>query len=522
MHVPSGDRVPARLRLLSLSEDVLVEVGSEADRLVAFTRWGEIVIEDAGQPVRDGLQRMSLGPVSIENLPGIGESFLRWKNGRADESCEPWYRFWRVLERLGCCVQQSLGMDDDSAPILSVEPVCRGAQFWLPPAVDAQQPIRLSRFMAIRTQNEELVLESPLSRCKVVLHRPPAAWLIGSLGRPTTVSELARLLRTPPPVVADVVAYLLASGMVLAAEPGQPGVPPVFAEDSDPALVPWSHHDLIFHARSRMGRHGEPSGAVFPHADRMTAPPVTRDPPPGDRFPLPRPQLAELAELDPSLTEVVERRRGYRGGAWPLPPRSQAQQPHAQQPQPERTVPERALTTELLGELLYRVARIRWTKLVRTVDGISYMVSDRPYPSTADLYELELYLSLDSCPGLPRGSYHYDPREHALTLIGGTEAELAELMDTAKVAAGSTKRPAAVITVTSRIARLAWMYSGIAYATTLKHVGALQLMLQLEATAMGLASGAVAVGDGVTTDLALRLEWPAEVSVGEFIVGGRP
>jgi SagB-type dehydrogenase family enzyme len=517
MHFPSDDRVPARLRLLSLSEDVLVEVGTDADRLVAFTRWGEIVIEDAGQPVREGLQRMSLGPVSIENLPGVGESFLHWQDGRADESCEPWYRFWRVLERLGCCVQQSLGLDDDSEPVLSVEPVCRGAQFWLPPAVDVRQPIRLSRFMAIRAENDELLLESPLSRCKVVLHRPPAAWLIGSLGRPTTVAELARLLRIPPPVVADVVAYLLASGMVLAAERGQPDATPAFAEDNDPTLVPWSHHDLMFHARSRMGRHGEPSGAVFPHADRMTAPPVTRDPPPGDRFPLPRPRLAELAEHDPSLTEVVERNRAHRDSDRPQP-----QQHQPQQHQPERTLPERALTAELLGELLYRVARIRWTKMVRTVDGISYMVSDRPYPSTADLYELELYLSLDRCAGLPRGNYHYDPREHTLTLLGSTEAELVELMDTATVAAGSTRRPAAVITVTSRIARLAWMYSGIAYATTLKHVGALQLMLQLEATAMGLASGAVAVGDGVTADLALRLDWPAEVSIGEFIVGGRP
>jgi SagB-type dehydrogenase family enzyme len=520
MHFPSDDRVPARLRLLSLSEDVLVEVAADGDHLVAFTRWGEIVVDDAGQPVRDGLQRMSLGPVSIENLPGVGESFLHWKSGRADESCELWYRFWRVLERLGCCVQQSLGMDDSSEPILSVEPVCRGAQFWLPPAVDTHRPIRLSRFMAIRTQRGELLLESPLSRCKVVLHRPQAAWLVSSLGRPSTVAELAALLRIPLPVVADVVAYLLASGMVLAAQtgqPGQPGAQPAFAEDNEPALVPWSHHDLMFHARSRMGRHGEPSGAVFPHADRMTAPPVTRDPPPGDRYPLPRPQLTELAELDPSLTEVVERRRGYRDAGHPPTGRAQPDRT-----QPERTLPERALTAELLGELLFRVARIRWTKLVRTVDGISYMVSDRPYPSTADLYELELYLSLDRCAGLPRGNYHYDPREHALTLIGDGEAELVELMDTAKVAAGSTRRPAAVITVTSRIARLAWMYSGIAYATTLKHVGALQLMLQLEATAMGLACGAVAVGDGVAADLALRLEWPAEVSVGEFIVGGRP
>ena len=174
-----------------------------------------------------------------------------------------------------------------------------------------------------------------------------------------------------------------------------------------------------------------------------------------------------------------------------------------------------------MGELLFRVARIRSTELGSAAAETNYTVSDRPYPSTADLYELELYLSLDRCPGLPRGNYHYDPREHALTLISDSEAELGELLDIAKVAAGSTQRPPVLITVTTRIARLSWIYSGIAYATTLKHVGALQQTLHLVATAMGLASTALAVPDGATVDEALSLEWPAEVSVGDFLVGVR-
>jgi len=495
MHFPSDDRVPTRLRLLSLSEDVLVEVGADGDHLVAFTRWGEIRIDDASPLVFECLQRMSLGPVSVENLPGVGESFLLWKSGRDDDSCEPWYRLWRVLEQLGGCVEQSLGLDDDTEPVLSVQPVCRTARFWLPPDIEPDRPIKLSRFSGLRACDEQLLIESPVVRCKVVLHRPPATWLIGSLCRATSIAELASELRLPVAVITDVVAYLVAGGMVLLGEQGER---PRFAEDDDQRLLPWSHHDLMFHARSRMGRHGEHSGAVFPYVDRMAAPPVTKDPPPGPRFPLYQPELTELAGRDPSLTAVVEDDRSH------------------------RRFPSRPLTAKQLGELLFRVARIRWTKLVNTVDGISYLVSDRPYLSTADLYELELYLSLDRCAGLSRGSYHYDPREHALTMINDSDPDLVELMDAAKVAAGSTQRPAALITVTSRVARLAWMYSGIAYSTTLKHVGALQQTLQLEATAMGLASCPVAVGDGIAADLALRLDWPAEVSVGEFIVGGRP
>jgi SagB-type dehydrogenase family enzyme len=208
--------------------------------------------------------------------------------------------------------------------------------------------------------------------------------------------------------------------------------------------------------------------------------------------------VSDLAAGDPPLTEVIEVSRSHRDYS------------------------ERAVTAEELGELLFRVARIRSTELGSAAIETNYTVSDRPYPSTADLYELELYLSLDRCDGLPRGNFHYDPREHALTLVSDSEPDLDELLDTAKVAAGSTRRPPVLITVTTRIARLSWIYSGIAYATTLKHVGALQQTLHLVATAMGLASAALAVADGSAVDDALHLHWPSEVSVGDFLIGVRP
>jgi SagB-type dehydrogenase family enzyme len=494
MQSQPADRVPARLRLWSLSEDVLVEVGPDGDHLVAFTQWGEIRIDDAGPLVRESLLRMSLGPVSVENLPILRESFRLWQSGRTDESAEPWYALKRVLERLGSCVVQSLGLDDEAGPVLSVAPVARQARFWLPPKVDPDRPLRLSRFVTQRAVNGELVMESPVTQYRVVLHRPLAAWVVGSLGSPMTIAELSALLKVAEPVLEDIVSYLLASGVVLA---GEPGSPVVFAEDDDPDLVPWAHHDLQFHARSRMGRYGGQAGPVFPHLDRLPAAPVTKPRSEGLRYPLYRPAIADLVAADPPLTEVIEVSRSYRDYS------------------------ERPVTAEELGELLYRVARIRSTESASAPVEATYTVSDRPYPSTADLYELELYLSIDRCAGLPRGNYHYDPREHHLTLVTDAESDLGEMLDIAKVAAGSTQRPPVLITVTTRIARLSWMYSGIAYATTLKHVGALQQTLHLVATAMGLASTALAVGDGAVADQALRLGWPTEVSVGEFLVGVR-
>lgn len=487
-------RVPARLRLWSLSEDVLVEAGPDAEHLVIFTQWGEIKIDDTSPLVRDSLLRMSLGPVAVDNLPTLQESLRLLRTGRADESTEPWHQLMRVLDRLGNCVVQSLGLDDEAGPVLSVAPVSRQAGFWLPPEIGPDRPVKLSRLASMRAGGGGLVLESPVAQHRVVLHRPVAAWVAGSLGSPTTAAEIAAMLKVAEPVVADILAYLVASGIVLV---GEPGTPPRFDQDDDPDLSQWSYHDLQFHARSRMGRHNGPSTTGFPHVDRLPGAPVTKPRPEGARFPLYRPALADLLAADPPLTEVIEVSRSYRDYS------------------------ERPVTAEELGELLFRVARIRSTELGSAAAETNYTVSDRPYPSTADLYELELYLSLDRCPGLPRGNYHYDPREHALTLISDSEAELGELLDIAKVAAGSTQRPPVLITVTTRIARLSWIYSGIAYATTLKHVGALQQTLHLVATAMGLASTALAVPDGATVDEALSLDWPAEVSVGDFLVGVR-
>jgi len=476
MHFEVLDRVPVRMRLWSLSEDVLIEVGPTADHLVAITQWGEVRIDDASPWVRESLQRLSFGPVWVENLPVQREGLLQ------------------VMRRLGNCVVQSLGLDDETGPLLSVVPASRLARFREPPEIDADRPIRLSRFVGMRANHGELVLDSPVSRFRVALHRPLASWVVGSLCSTTTVTDLAALLRMPRPVLTDIVSHLVAGGMVLA---GEPGSPPRFAEDGDPALVPWAQHDLLFHARSRMARHNGPPDPSFPQVERLLAAPVTRSTPVGTGFPLYRPPLASLVTGDPPLTEVIETSRSH----WEYA--------------------DREVTAEHVGELLFRAARIRWTRLVTAAAGASHMVSDRPYSSTADLYELELYLTLDRCSGLPRGSYHYDAREHVLTLISDSEPELFELLDAAKIAAGSSQRPPVLITVTTRIARLSWRYSGIAYSTTLRHVGALQQTLHLVATAMGLASSALAVSDGATADDALRLDWPSEVSVGEFIVGTR-
>jgi len=475
VHAKPDAPPPASFRLWSLRDDVVVD--SSADPLTVVTRWGDIEIAAPSPVVRECLDRMSLGPVSLPKVTGTALADLH-----------------RLLERLHSCVVRSLDVDDLAGPLLSVVPVAEHARFALP-AIGGEDLVRLSRFTAMRTSADELVLESPLARHRVLLHRSLPSSVAGTLGRAVAVNELAAAVDSDLGLVSEIVAHLVAAGVVVLGERDETTGQPVFAEDRDPRLVQWSHHDLLFHTRSRMGRNDEPLGAAYRHVGEISPQPAVKPAPPGPRIPLHRPDLADLRTTDPALTEVIESRRSFRELA--------------------------PLSVTELGDLLFRTARVRSFRDATGAGGVRYPVTDRPYPSSDSLYELELYVSVDACEGLERGVYHYDPAEHALTLLSTEESRLAELLDDAKVLTGTLRRPPALITMTARMARLSWVYDGIAYATALKHVGVLQQTLYLVATAMGLAPCALAVGDSDAATEALGLDWPAEVSIGEFVVGRR-
>lgn len=466
-------------QLWSLREDVLVEVDPETGRVVVFNTWGETDLGAVSPAARSLLQRMTLGPVSLDNVLVTDEE-------RAEAG--------RLIDRLGDCVVGSLGLEDTGQLLLSAIPLVRQVRFPLRP-VDPEAPIRLSRFAAVRSATDGLRIESALSRHRVVVHQPMAAALISSLAIPTTVDRLARQHGVTQPVAAAVVAYLVATGMVLVGDTGTRSASR-FAEDADGTLAGWPFHDLLFHWRSGTGRQEPPSGGSAGPDDRPRPPmpPVVKPVPAGPRYRLYRPDLARVAAADPGVTDVVEAPRSRPG-------------PQAGE-----------LTAEQVGELLYRTARVRSIRRAEEDEDEAYEVSDRPYPNGYDLYELELYLTVDRCVGLPRGIFHYDPLGHALTLVNPSPRHLDDMLDEASVASGDLGRPALMFTITSRIGRLSRRYGDMAYATTLRNVGLLQGTLGVVATAMGRSWIATALGECGDNGAALRLDWPAEVQVGELVL----
>ncbi len=477
----------SRSQLWSLREDVLVEWESPDGDVVLHSRWGDVSLPRPGAVVCEALRRMSLGPVALENIVGEAPGQLAERT-----------RLHLLLDRLQHLVVRSLGLDD-ARPLLSVVPLAPQSRF-RPTAIPAGLPVRMSRFATLRTDGHDCHLESPLSLHRVVLHRAEAMCLIGALSRPTTPAAATTLAASNSgPLTPHALSYLAASGMVVRALSAPATETPVFDEDIDPALAGWSPVDLMFHTRSTLGRHDQDFGATYSLGQPRCPEPVVKPPYTGPAILLHRPRWEDLLAADPPLTVAMEGRRSTRDfGAEPL-------------------------TAEDLGTLLYRAARVR--ALIVPPDGDEFSpptASDRPYPSGGAAYELELYVSVNECAGIPRGAYHYDPRGHRLEPVSAFTAPVRELLETSRMAANLSRPAQVLITMTARFRRVSWKYSGLSYSLVLKHVGVVMQTLYLISTAMGLAACAVGSGSIEAAARAFGTDWRTESSVGEFLIGSGP
>jgi SagB-type dehydrogenase family enzyme len=339
-------------------------------------------------------------------------------------------------------------------------------------------PLVLSRFAWLRRLDSHLIVEIALSAARVVLHDERAVRFVHS-----GTADL------PAEAVVSLRGLLFHSGML---------IPP--GEEAD-SLRTWEFHDLLFHARSRGGRHDAPFGATFHFLGRLEPPPAVKPPLGAATVELYRPDLARLEREDPPLAQVMESRCSLRGYG-PTP-----------------------IAVEQLGEFLYRVARVRHrsNEEIDTPDGTMRMdMTSRPYPAGGSLYELELYPVVQSCRGLDAGLYHYDPEGHRLERVAESTAAVEGLLEGAALAAGiEAAQLQVLIVLAARFARVQWKYSSLAYALTLKNVGVLYQSMYLAATAMKLAPCALGAGDADLFARAAGTDYYAETSVGEFLLGSR-
>jgi SagB-type dehydrogenase family enzyme len=380
----------------------------------------------------------------------------------------------------------SYGISCGGRRLATLSPASTSFSFSSTP-VDPQSRYALSRFAYLHRDQEDLMLESPLAHGKITLHGWEGAAVAAELAKAQPPASLWDLL---PSVARDAVALflemLLGAGFVSELKPDEahPG--------ESEALAQWEFHDLLFHARSRLGRHANPYGGTYRFRNKIKPRPAVKKFCAEETIDLHRPDISSLELEDPPFTVVLEKRRSL------------------------REYGRRPITDHQLGEFLYRSARVKELKKTEFQD-----LSRRPYPGGGAIYELELYVNVRRCENIPPGLYHYCPKTHRLEKTGGpTEAVDALLKDAAR-SAGLAETPQILITIAARFQRLSWKYESIAYSALLKDVGVLYQTMYLVATAMDLAPCAIGGGDSDLFARAAGLDYYAETSVGEFLLGPR-
>lgn len=468
--------------LWALREDVTFDIEPDGGPARIRGHWGDYTIPHPSPLARDMLFRMSLGPVSLQNVLA----------GKITQPDTDFNELAAILEKIQPLILRSVG-STTGQPLMTVVPLTVKSRFRLAP-LEPGRLIRLSRFAGLRSDGTALCIESPLALHRVLLQKTEAAGLATELATPVTPAALIRARPGAESVTLAMLEYLTAAGMVVAADDESR-----FAEDHDPAVSGWSPVDMLFHTRSTLGRHDHNFGLAFTRREAAPPEPVVA-PQSADYVELDRPRWDELLDTDPPLAVAIEGRHSVRQATG---------------------------TVRLadLGTILYRVARVR-SQIVLGDPGPAgqnaYELSDRPYPSGGACYELEFYVTVTDCDGLAPGTYHYDPLGHRLEPVKGEQGAIEELLGCARVAAALDAPPPVLVSMTARFRRLSWKYPGLAYRLVLMHVGVVMQNLYLVCTAMRLAPCAVGSVSIEAAARGLGTDWRSQPCVGQFIIGGEP
>ena len=351
---------------------------------------------------------------------------------------------------------------------------------------------RLSRFACLRRLDRETVLESPLGHGQLFLHHGLAAALVALLAEPHSAADLAHTL--PFAKAPDIKAFinLLQSAGALFPCDGEGRI----AEDESLPLRQWEFHDILFHSRSRAGRHGNILGGAFPFLGEISPLPGLKPPMSKQRIALYQPAAAELEAMGSNFFSVLDARRSLR---------ERGTQP---------------LSAKQLGIFLHCTGRIQQHMPANPEQGHYYEASLRPCASSGAIHEIEYYLTVSRCQGISPGFYHYDPQDHVLEHLGPLGTSQKHLLTDAHMAMGG-KDCDLLITLAARFQRIAWKYRSLAYALIMKNVGSIYQQMYLVATALNLAPCALGGGNADHFSEAAGLDYYTESSVGEFVLSSR-
>ena len=466
------------LLLFSWEKDISV-VEEEEDILTVCSRNASVRLEGVSSSLKIALKTLRNGAVSQQEMEDLVLS-----GGGFPELTQFYYHLENFI-RLGW-VCHTIALNDKA--IATMIPYGRSQRiFW--GSLPSDRRYIWSRFAYLRREKEGLVLEAPLSSIQIILSDWRGGAIIAALAQPKSICDLmTEVPGIEASLVERLIQFFLHAKMVDRVEENHSIEP-----ENNQSLAAWEFHDLLFHVRSRRGRHPNPVGKTFQQASNYQSPPAIAPKTGAGWIDLFKPDIETLKQRDRSFCTILEARKST------------------------RTYGSNPITCEQLGEFLYRTARVRtlFSKDRREC-------SSRPYPSGGACYELELYLAVNRCKNLSPGLYRYCPLDHQLGQISPLNPPINQLIREAEMTAGSIDRLQILIVVTARFGRVNWLYQSMAYSLILKHVGVLYQTMYLVATAMNLGACALGTGTSDLSALILRTNCYEESSVGEFILGSLP
>jgi SagB-type dehydrogenase family enzyme len=427
------------------------------------------VTVDDGEPVvlSPGSGELADAMVALDAGAGLSEdAFVRAAGSGAGELARAYYALTRFISNglLVCAVSS------EARVLATMIPRRRDFAIGAPPLADTNAI--LPRFAFLRRIDDALVLSCPGAGCELALHGSEPAGGFAAAAEPVGLEQ--------PDGSQDTRSALyrlaLAHGLLEAVD-----------RPEAPAQASWEFHDRLFHHAARWFDDLIPRGGTFRFTDRFPSPPAVRATHPGRQRAL---DPVVVADSRP-LHEVMERRRS------------------------RREMGDRPVTAAAVAEVMWRVARTTGTAREGPQDTIR-----RPYPSGGSLHELEFYLAISACDGLPPGFYHYRGDAHALTELDAPGRATEGLLANSAAAWGQAGEPPQVLVViASRLPRLAWKYTAIAYKVSLLNAGAAIQSLYLVTTDLGLAGSAMGSGDPGLFEQATGCDPFEETSIAEFGFG---
>lgn len=344
---------------------------------------------------------------------------------------------------------------------------------------------RLSRFAFMRIEKGRFILQSPFNSFMLPLGNNKLFDIISLFSDGAVPQELLNSIDGDAKLLVEKVLLKLFEYQLLVLDEASAS-----GEGAD--LDYWEFHDLLFHSRSRIGRHHYPVGGTYHFKGKSPMPPALKDIPPGEVINLATPDLTTINKQDISLTEALENRKSLRNYG------------------------EKKLQLEQISELLYRTCRVK--SVSEEPDGSE--TAWRVYPSGGATYPLEVYMLIRECDGLESAAYYYDARKHRLIRVNNLNEYALRMLGDARNAMGKREQDVPILfCMGARIGRMSWKYQSLAYVNIVKEAGALMQTLYLVATAMNLAPCALGAGNSDLFSAVFGNSYYAEAAVGEFAIG---